>query len=70
MHPKHIRGPRERAARALCEYRGRDPDKIEGAAALWERYLPEVDVVLIASLSVEDWLRLQADEAERSEGSR
>lgn len=50
--------PRERAARALCELAGHLPDvKVEGKP-LWQSYLPEVDAVLRAALSPEEWKRM------------
>lgn len=56
--PRRPRPPRERAARALCELAGNPPDiKFEGRP-MWESYLPEVDVVLRAALTEEDYERV------------
>lgn len=53
--------PRERAARALCRMNGVPEDtKFEGRP-MWESYLDEVDTVLKAALSPEDFERLMAE---------
>ncbi|NKE77833.1 hypothetical protein [Ochrobactrum sp. MC-1LL] len=53
--------PRERAARALCELHNNPPDiKFEGRP-MWESYLDEVDTVLEAALSPEEWERVKAE---------
>lgn len=59
MHTVKCRPPRERAARALCDFYSLDPDQIERDLPRWERHLPEVDTVLMAALTLEDWLRIQ-----------
>lgn len=50
--------PRERAARALCALHNNPPDiKFEGRP-MWESYLDEVDTVLKAALSPEEFEKL------------
>lgn len=50
--------PRERAARALCSSRGLPENtKFEGRP-MWESFLHEVDVVLKAALSPDEWERI------------
>jgi len=52
------KGPRERAARALCTARGLPENtKFEGRP-MWESFLPEIDIVLKAALSIENWRRI------------
>ncbi|MBN8241904.1 hypothetical protein JF546_02630 [Nitratireductor aquimarinus] len=51
--------PRERAARALCTSRGLPENtKFEGRP-MWESLLPEVDIVLKAALTPEEWARIR-----------
>lgn len=53
--------PRERAARALCRMNGVPEDtKFEGRP-MWESYLDEVDTVLKAALSPEEWERVKSE---------
>ena len=55
---------RERAARALCEL-GRLPADIKmDGKPMWISFLPEVDAVLQAALSQEDWDRLKGAETQ------
>lgn len=50
--------PRERAARAICSSRGLPENtKFEGRP-MWESMLPEVDIVLKAALSLEEWEKI------------
>lgn len=59
--PKRVPPPRERAARALCTSRGLPENtKFEGRP-MWESFLPEVDIVLEAALSTEEWERMKAE---------
>jgi len=55
---------RERAARALCELDGHPPDIKMDGSPMWKTYLPEVDAVLQAALSKENWDRLVAAESQ------
>lgn len=58
---KKPKPPRERAARALCSSKGLPENtKFEGRP-MWESFLPEVDIVLKAALSPEEWERMKAD---------
>lgn len=53
--------PRERAARALCRMnRVPEDTKFEGRPML-ESYMDEVDTVLKAALSPEEWERIKSD---------
>lgn len=59
--PKRPMPPRERAARALCASRGLPENtKFEGRP-MWENFLPEVDIVLEAALSPEEWEQMKAE---------
>lgn len=54
--PKH--SPRERAARALCRHAGH-PENIKfGDRPMWQSYLEEVDIVLRAALTPDEFVRL------------
>ena len=55
---------RERAARALCDLDGNPPDIKMDGSPMWVSYLLEVDAVLQAALSQEDWDRLKAAETQ------
>ncbi len=53
-----LKPPRERAARALCKRAGVPEDtKFEGRP-MWESYLDEVDTVLKAALTPEEFEKL------------
>nr|WP_176024236.1 hypothetical protein [Brucella pseudintermedia] len=55
------KSPRERAARALCRKQGMPENiKFEGRP-MWESYLDQVDIVLEAALSREEWERVKAE---------
>lgn len=54
------KSPRERAARALCTSKDLPENtKFEGRP-MWESFLPEVDIVLKAALSLDDFQRILA----------
>ncbi|MBN7764137.1 hypothetical protein JYP52_23695 [Nitratireductor aquibiodomus] len=54
--------PRERAARALCTSRGLPENtKFEGRP-MWESLLLEVDIVLKAALTPEEWARIRGED--------
>lgn len=55
---RKLRPPRERAARALCELQGHPPDITMEGCPMWMSYLEEVDTVLKAALSDEEWIKL------------
>ena len=58
---KKPKPPRERAARALCTSRGLPENtKLEGRP-MWESLLPEVDIVLKAALTPEEWARIREE---------
>lgn len=58
--------PRERAARALCTFRGLPENtKFEGRP-MWESFLPEVDIALQAALSPEEWEKMKAEGPEQT----
>lgn len=53
--------PRERAARALCSPKGLPENtKFEGRP-MWENFIVEVDVVLQAALSPEEWEKVKSE---------
>lgn len=51
----HDRNPRERAARALCHLSGNPEGTLYNGEPMWKSYLEEVDTVLRAALSEQDW---------------
>lgn len=53
--PKRAMPPRERAARALCTSKGLPENTRYEGRPMWENFLSEVDVVLKAALSPEEW---------------
>lgn len=54
--------PRERAARALCRFNGVPENTQFEGRPMWESYLPEVDAILEAALSAEEWERMKSDD--------
>jgi hypothetical protein len=54
------KSPRERAARALCRLSGNPEDTIFEGQPMWMSFLDEVDTVLIAALTMEEWRRIRA----------
>ncbi len=52
------RSPRERAARALCQLAGNPENITFEGKPLWQKYLTEVDTVLRAALTDEEWSRI------------
>lgn len=59
--PRKLKPPRERAARALCRQCDLPEDTRHEGRPLWMSYLPEVDAVLKAALSPEEWERMKAE---------
>jgi hypothetical protein len=57
--------PRERAARALCRFNGVPENTQFEGRPMWESFLPEVDTVLEAALSAEEWERVKQDPSKR-----
>lgn len=59
------KSPRERAARALCRRAGNPEDtKFEGKP-MWMSYLDEVDAVLQAALTAEEWQKMREADVPR-----
>lgn len=59
--PKRQQPPRERAARALCRLNNLPENtKFEGRL-MWESLLPEVDAVLEAALTPEEFARMKGE---------
>jgi hypothetical protein len=55
------KSPRERAARALCSSKGLPENTRYEGRPMWENFLSEVDVVLKAALSEEEWERVKKE---------
>ena len=66
---KRPQSPRERAARALCRLAGNPENITFEGQPMWMSYLREVDVVLEAALSPEDFERLLREAASRHHGA-
>lgn len=57
-----MKGPRERAARALCRLEG-NPENIQfEGKPMWQSYLSQADAVLAAALPAAEWKRLFENE--------
>ncbi|MBD3817937.1 MAG: hypothetical protein IE912_03345 [Brevundimonas diminuta] len=56
-----MKPPRERAARALCDHHGNPSDTRFEGRPMWESYLPEVDAVLKAALTPEQFATMNAE---------
>ncbi|MHA6646122.1 hypothetical protein [Mesorhizobium sp. A623] len=56
---KKPKDPREEAARALCRFHHHPEDVKFQGKPMWMSFLPEVDAVLEAALSPEEWQRLR-----------
>lgn len=54
------KSPRERAARALCLRAGNPEDTRFEGRPMWMSYLDEVDAVLEAALTAEEWAQIKA----------
>ena len=61
-----LKSPRERAARALCRLYIVQADMKHEGRPMWMKYLEEVDTVLAAALSAEDWEKLSAEGPEEA----
>lgn len=59
--PKKLQSSRERAARALCSSKGLPENTRYEGRPMWENFLSEVDVVLKAALSAEEWERVKKE---------
>lgn len=53
------KSPRERAARALCRLSGNPENAMFEGEPMWRSFLDEVDTVLIAALSEDEWRRIR-----------
>lgn len=53
--PKRLQPPRERAARALCRLNKLPENTMFEGRPMWESFLPQVDAVLEAALSPEEF---------------
>lgn len=51
--------PHERAAKALCRFNGVPEDTQFEGRPMWESYLDQVDAVLQAALTPEDFTKIQ-----------
>lgn len=61
MSPKPTpKSPRERAARALCRLANNPEDTRYVGKPMWQSYLPDVDAVLEAALSPDEWARIRS----------
>lgn len=59
--PRKPKPARERAARALCSYFRIPENIVHDKKPMWTQYLEQVDVVLKAALSSEEWERIRAE---------
>lgn len=59
--PRTPQPPRERAARALCSSKSLPEDIQFEGMRMWKSFLPQVDLVLQAALSPEEWERLKSE---------
>lgn len=57
------KSPRQRAARALCRLNGLPEASTFEGEPMWRSFLPQVDVVLEAALSPDEWSRIKAQDA-------
>ncbi len=63
-----MKPPRERAARALCDLKGLPQNTRFEGGAMWESFLPEVDAVLAAALSPDQFEAINAESPAPGEG--
>lgn len=56
-----MKPPRERAARALCSLHDVPADAAFEGKPMWMSYLPEVDAVMSAALTPEEWNRVRGE---------
>ncbi|MCR8493668.1 hypothetical protein [Brucella anthropi] len=54
--------PREKAARALCRLDGNPENITFEGQPMWQSYLGQVNAVLKAALSFEDWQRISSQD--------
>jgi hypothetical protein len=70
MAGRGIKGPRELAARALCQMDGHPENIVFEGKPMWESYLPQVDAVLRIALSPSEFIKLLAEEQETNLAGR
>jgi len=58
---RNPKSPRERAARALCRLALNPENTMHEGKPLWLSYLEEVDTVLAAALTTEEWKKVRAE---------
>ncbi len=58
---RNPKSPRERAARALCRFQVLPENTMHDGKPMWMSYLEEVDTVLAAALTAEEWERIRAE---------
>lgn len=56
-----MKPPRERAARALCRLHDVPANAAFEGKPMWMSYLPEVDAVMSAALTSEEWNRVRGE---------
>lgn len=56
------KSPRERAARALCRLDGHPENTMFEGKPMWMSYLDQVDAVLKAALTLEEWERIREEQ--------
>lgn len=56
-----MKPPRERAARALCDLKGLPQNTRFQGCPMWESFLPEVDAVLAAAMTPEQFAAIKAE---------
>lgn len=60
--PRKQQSPRERAARALCTSKNLPENTMFQGQPMWRSFLDEVDVVLEAALTSEEWEQIRAED--------
>ena len=63
--PRKPLSPRDRAARALCVSKNLPENTMFQGQPMWRSFLDEVDVVLEAALTSEEWERTRAEDGGR-----
>ena len=56
-----IKSPRENAARALCRLNGLPENTMFEGKPMWKSFLPQVDAVLKAAMTPEEWEKVKQD---------
>ncbi len=58
---KKPKSPREKAARALCKHFDLPENITFEGRPMWESMLEQVDIVLITTLTVDEWLKIKKE---------